>query len=196
MTPKEHKHLLRKKKIVLRNLLSPEYRLMKSTSLAIRGEKDIPFKMGMKIATFYPILSEVNVNLLVERIKKNGYVFCLPVIVNGKMVFRQYNHQEILVKAQFGTLSPPPSSPEIDPDLILMPLIAFDSNGNRIGYGKGHYDRAIADARLKRKDPYLVGIAFDIQETSNIKVEPTDIRLHAVLTENRFNQFNQSVAKI
>ncbi|MBY7648956.1 MAG: 5-formyltetrahydrofolate cyclo-ligase [Candidatus Liberibacter europaeus] len=189
MTPKEYKRLLRNKKIVLRNLLSPEYRHIRSVELSILGEKSIPLKQGMKIATFYPIKSEVNVTILVEKLKHKGCSFCLPSFKNEKMIFRQYTDPNNLVKTNFNILSPPLNYPEIDPDIILMPLIAFDSVGNRIGYGQGNYDSAIANARIKGKNPYLIGIAFDIQETSYIKTEPTDVRMHAILTESRFNQF-------
>ncbi|MBA5723646.1 5-formyltetrahydrofolate cyclo-ligase [Candidatus Liberibacter sp.] len=193
MTPKEHKAAIRKRKLLLRNLLSPEQHHTKSAALAIRGEKSIPFKLGMKIATFYPIHSEANVRLLTHKIKEKGFLFCLPTIEKGILVFRQYNTEDMLVKTDFGILGPPPNSPMVDPELIFVPLIAFDSYGNRIGYGRGYYDTAMARARLQGKDPYLVGIAFDLQETSYIMADSTDIRLHAILTESRFKQFSKSI---
>ncbi|WP_338064383.1 5-formyltetrahydrofolate cyclo-ligase [Candidatus Liberibacter solanacearum] len=175
---------------MIRNLLSTTYHHTRSVALATLGAKKIPLKNGMKIATFYPIQSEVNVKIFLEKIRNKGCSFCLPAIKGNKMIFRQYDDPKYLVKEKFGILSPPRHAQEINPDLILMPLVAFDSHGNRIGYGKGYYDHAIANARLEGENPYLVGIAFDVQETSYIKVESTDIRLHAILTESRFDQFN------
>ncbi|AHA27409.1 5-formyltetrahydrofolate cyclo-ligase [Candidatus Liberibacter americanus] len=193
MNRREKKHLLRKQKSVLRDLLSLKYRHSKSVALAILGEKKISIKPGMKIATFYPIKSEVNVNILVQKLKKKRCSFCMPSFKEDKMIFRQYTNKKNLVKSRFNILSPTINSPEIDPDIILIPLIAFDSVGNRIGYGKGNYDFAIANARLKGNNPYIVGIAFDIQETSYIQAEPNDIRMHAILTESRFCQFNNNI---
>ncbi|AGH16905.1 5-formyltetrahydrofolate cyclo-ligase [Candidatus Liberibacter asiaticus] len=190
MTPREHKNLIRKKKMIARNLLSPAYRHMKSISLADLGAKKIPLKKKTKIATFYPMQSEVNVNILVDKIAHKECSFCLPAITGNTMIFRQYENPTDLVKSAVGTLSPPSYAKEMSPDLILMPLIAFDLKGNRIGYGRGYYDRAIADIRLEGKNPYLLGIAFDMQETSCIQAEATDIRLHAILTESRFSQFS------
>ncbi|AKK20259.1 5-formyltetrahydrofolate cyclo-ligase [Candidatus Liberibacter africanus] len=190
MTLQEQKNLIRKEKKTMRDNLSYESRHEKSVALANIGAKEIPFKKGMKIAFFYPIHSEVNVNILIDKIKDREFSFCLPAITGNKMVFRQYENPKNLVKSSFGTLSPPSYYREINPDIILMPLLAFDSQGNRIGYGRGYYDRAIAGARLEGKNSYLVGVAFNIQETPCIRAESTDIRLHAILTESRFHQFS------
>ncbi|MEG8098749.1 5-formyltetrahydrofolate cyclo-ligase [Candidatus Liberibacter brunswickensis] len=191
MTLQEQKNMIRKEKKKIRDNLSPEERHKKSIALANIGIKAIKFKEDNQIAIFFPIQSEVNINMLVEKIKIKKCSFCLPEITDNKMVFRKYENPKKLVKSSFSILSPPSYTCEMSPDIILVPLVAFDSQGNRIGYGKGYYDRAIANERLKGKNPYLVGIAYDIQETSCIQVESTDIRLHAILTESRFKKFDK-----
>jgi len=77
---------------------------------------------------------------------------------------------------------PPLEAPEVDPDVLLVPLLAFDRNGNRLGYGAGYYDMTIA--ALRAKQPVVtVGIAFAAQEVDEVPTTPRDVRLDLVLTE-------------
>jgi 5-formyltetrahydrofolate cyclo-ligase len=77
----------------------------------------------------------------------------------------------------------------LDPTLMLVPLAAFDRRGHRIGYGAGHYDRAIARLHAKGLKPALIGIAFDCQEVGTVPNEPHDVRLDAILTESGLRTF-------
>ena len=72
-----------------------------------------------------------------------------------------------------------------------MPLSAFDGQGHRIGYGAGHYDRAIDRLRAKGRSPRLIGVAFDCQEVASVPAEPHDVALDAVLTESGFRIFKR-----
>ena len=87
----------------------------------------------------------------------------------------------------FGTSGPGPDAAVLDPDIMLVPLSAFDSTGHRIGYGAGHYDRAITRLHQKGLNPRLIGIAFDCQEVPSVPAEPHDVRLDAILTESGLN---------
>ncbi|AGA65214.1 5-formyltetrahydrofolate cyclo-ligase [Liberibacter crescens BT-1] len=190
MTPKEYKAALRKERLIIRDVLSSEEHREKSVAIAVHGEKSIKFNSGEVIAAFHPIRSEVNVILLVEKLRQKGAVLCLPVINRNSLIFRQYNEGAILIGTGFGTRGPKSNAPILNPKIILMPLAAFDSKGNRIGYGAGYYDTTVAEVRYKGQDPYLIGIAFDVQEVSFVPAEPTDIRLHAVLTESGLKYFH------
>jgi len=77
---------------------------------------------------------------------------------------------------------PPPEAPEVHPDVLLVPLLAFDRNGNRLGYGAGYYDMTIAALRAKKR-VVAVGIAFAAQEVDEVPTTPRDARLDLVLTE-------------
>ena len=81
----------------------------------------------------------------------------------------------------------------LDPDIMLVPLSAFDRMGHRIGYGAGYYDRAIDRLRAKGRAPKLIGIAFDCQEVASVPAEPHDVALDAMLTESGFRVFESGI---
>ena len=83
----------------------------------------------------------------------------MPVVEKRRMFFRRFDGEECLEPGVFGTSHPHAGQPVVDPDVIVAPLAAFDRRGGRIGYGAGHYDKAIADLRRAEK-PRLAGIAF------------------------------------
>lgn len=94
------------------------------------------------------------------------------------MIFRQWRSGEELLAGPYRILQPSPESPEVAPQLLLMPLLAFDRDFNRLGQGGGHYDRY-----LEHHDPKRVGVAWSVQELDDIPTEPTDVPLDALLTE-------------
>jgi 5-formyltetrahydrofolate cyclo-ligase len=77
--------------------------------------------------------------------------------------------------------------------LLLMPLSAFDARGNRLGYGAGHYDRAIARLRAKGKSPVLIGAAFSVQEAEALPAEDHDVALDMILTEQGLRSLSQAL---
>ena len=89
-------------------------------------------------------------------------------------------------------LDPGSQAVELDPTVMLMPLAAFDRMGNRIGYGAGHYDRAIARLHEKGQQPRLIGVAFDLQEVEQVPHEVHDVPLSAILTQSGFYQVPQN----
>jgi 5-formyltetrahydrofolate cyclo-ligase len=105
------------------------------------------------------------------------------------IVFRALVPGATLVPTGFGTFGPGQDAETLEPQIMLMPLAAFDAAGNRIGYGAGHYDRAIARLRENGRNPRLVGCAFSVQEVDLVPADPHDIRMHAVLTENGYRAF-------
>jgi 5-formyltetrahydrofolate cyclo-ligase len=99
------------------------------------------------------------------------------------MVFRRHAAGAPLAAGGFGTLAPPPDQPVRDPDLIVMPLVAFDRSGARLGHGRGFYDRVLADLHARGVTPMLVGIAFSVQEVRAIPAEAHDVPLDRIVTE-------------
>jgi 5-formyltetrahydrofolate cyclo-ligase len=90
--------------------------------------------------------------------------------------------------AGFGTMAPGPEAEELRPDVLLMPLAGFDRQGNRIGYGKGHYDTAISS--LEKSGPLLcIGLAFALQEVELVPAEGHDKPLAGILTEDGYRSF-------
>lgn len=145
----------------------------------------IGFKPGDIVSGFWPIRSEIDPRPLMEALAARGAIIALPAVIDRQtIVFRRHDPDMPLVAGSFGTMAPGPDADTLDPDLMLVPLSAFDDAGNRIGYGAGHYDRAIARLHAKGQSPRLVGLAFECQRVNRVPAEPHDVPLHTVLTEN------------
>ena len=129
---------------------------------------------------------------MLARCRERGARLCLPVVLDPEtIVFRDFVRGAELVDSGFGTSGPGPDAELLDPDMLLMPLSAFDATGNRLGYGAGHYDRAIARLRDKGRSPLLVGTAFSLQEAEKVPAEAHDVPLAMILTERGLRSFPQ-----
>lgn len=187
---KAAKAALREASLMRRDALTAEMRHAFSKEIAAHGEAAIAFSPGTIIAAFLPIRSEVDLQPLMHRLSERGAHLCLPVVLDRQTIcFRQWQPGTDLVSTGFGTRGPGPDAAVVDPDILLVPMSAFDNRGNRIGYGAGHYDRAIARLHEKGCNPTLIGIAFDCQEVANVPHEPHDVALHAILTESGYKNF-------
>jgi 5-formyltetrahydrofolate cyclo-ligase len=134
------------------------------------------------VGSYWPIRSEVDTRPLMEALLARGQDVALSQILHPHLSFRLWQPGDVLVKGGFGVREPGPDAPECFPVALLVPLVAFDRSGGRIGYGKGHFDRAIA--ALEDKHPVLtIGLAYAVQEIERVPVEPHDRRLDVVVTE-------------
>lgn len=136
------------------------------------------------VSGYWPIRSEADPRPLLDAVRVAGIAVALPILLDATVLrFRQWNVGALLMPAGFGTLGPGPDAPEVMPDVVLLPLAAFDRTGHRIGYGKGHYDRAIAWLAASARRPLLIGLAFSSQEVESVPAEPHDVALDAIVTE-------------
>jgi 5-formyltetrahydrofolate cyclo-ligase len=175
---------LREESMARRDAMSPGERAAASEVIAERAEPVIAGE-GPRIVSFYwSMRSECDPRPLINRLRRRGMAVALPCMTKEGIVFRQWNEGVPLHPATFGTSEPPPTAPAVNPDFIVLPLLGFDRLGNRLGYGKGHYDRAIAALRAKGHRPGLLGIAFAIQEVPSLPAQSHDVRLHWIATEN------------
>ena len=128
--------------------------------------------------------SEFDPRPLMHKLAAAGARLVLPVVIGrGKpLVMRRWDFGEPLVASSFGILEPRPEAPAADPDVLLVPLLAFDRSGHRIGYGAGYYDLSITLLRA-RKSIVAIGLAFAVQEIPTVPATPRDARLDLVLTE-------------
>jgi 5-formyltetrahydrofolate cyclo-ligase len=139
---------------------------------------------GRVVSGYWPIRSEADPRPLLERARAAGATVALPVLLDRETLrFRRWDAGVALAPAGFGTVGPPAHAVELVPDIIILPLSAFDRAGHRIGYGKGHYDRAVAAIVGSGARPLLVGLAFAVQEVDKVPFEPHDIPLDYILTE-------------
>nr|WP_210314706.1 5-formyltetrahydrofolate cyclo-ligase [Rhizobium sp. AQ_MP] len=187
---RELKAEIRRERLALRDAIQTDRRVEYSLTMAELAGDALSVEPGMIVSGFFPIRSEADIRPLMARLKARGARLCLPVVIDKETIaFRELVAGADLVDTGFGTRGPGPEAAVVDPDLLLVPLSAFDARGNRIGYGAGHYDRAIARLREKGRHPRLIGIAFDCQEVAEVPYEAHDVRLEAVLTESGLRTF-------
>lgn len=184
------KNLLRKEALARRDALDPQWRIEAALEMAETARRKIGVEPGQVVSGFWPVRSEVDIRPALFALTEAGARLCLPVILdNATIVFRELVRGAPLADAGFGTLGPGPEAAIVDPDLLLVPLAAFDARGHRIGYGAGHYDRAIARLREAGRQPRLIGVAFDCQEVPRVPDEAHDIVLPEILTESGLRRF-------
>lgn len=185
----EIKAEMRRVVLARRDGLTPAARAQASAQLAARAAAlgDID---GLAVSGFWPIRSEIDPRPLMSRLAAGGAALALPAIVDRQtIVFRRYDPDQPLQPSGFGTMAPPPDAETVAPDLLLAPLAAFDDFGNRLGYGAGHYDRAVAGLRRRGHRARLIGLAFAIQHVAAIPTGPHDVAMDGVLTENGLHGF-------
>jgi len=140
-------------------------------------------RYGPTVAVYLPIGSEIDPRPLISKLIEAGAELALPCIrEDGGMVYRAYQRGDMLEQKAFGLLEPNDSVPEVNPTLVITPLLGFDRSGNRLGYGKGHYDRALTKLRENGR-VFVCGLAFFDQEVESVPAEPHDVALDWVMTE-------------
>ncbi len=174
-----------------RDALPPEERAAAAETIAARA---FPLAVAGKIVSgFMPLKSELNPIPLMRKLADAGAQLVLPAIAgHGKpLIMRAYTFGDELARGQWGIREPKPEAAEVAPDILLVPLAAFDRAGHRIGYGAGYYDTTIAALRAKKKVTG-VGLAFAAQEISEVPSTPRDEALDLVLTEREVIDLRKS----
>jgi 5-formyltetrahydrofolate cyclo-ligase len=185
MISKALKAKLRSERLAARDAISGEDRIEKALMMAETGGSLIDLLPGQEVSGFFPIRSEVDVRPLMQKLKERGAKLCMPVVVDKHtIVFRELLAGAPMVSTGFGTFGPGEDARPVDPDIMLVPLAAFDRAGHRIGYGAGFYDRAISRLHEKGLRPRLIVVAFDCQEVDIIPAEDHDVAVDAILTES------------
>jgi len=152
----------------------------------------LPIGPGVIVSGFSPIRTEINPLPLMRRLSEAGARLALPVIAGkGKpLIMRAYAFGDRLEARTWGIREPADDAPEVDPDILIVPLAAFDRRGHRIGHGAGYYDMTIN--RLRGLKPIVaVGIAYAIQQVPEVPITPRDAALDLVLTENEVIDFRK-----
>jgi 5-formyltetrahydrofolate cyclo-ligase len=183
-TIEEAKAALRRQAIARRDALPADMRTAAAQAIATR-----PFPVaippGAIVSGFMPLKSEINPIPLLRNLAEAGARLALPAVAGkGKpLIMRAFAFGETLASGVWGIREPKPDAPQVDPDILIVPLLAFDRRGHRIGYGAGYYDMTITALRAL-KAIVAVGIAFAAQEIADVPNTPRDARLDLVLTEN------------
>ncbi|MEO7365412.1 MAG: 5-formyltetrahydrofolate cyclo-ligase [Sphingomicrobium sp.] len=143
---------------------------------------------GSKVVAGYsPLGSEISPLLAMEEARAVGAIVAFPAFGDPAKPFR-FLAGDPAAGGPFGILQPKPSAPAVEPDLILVPLIAVDRRGTRLGRGKGHYDRVLAP--LRRKGARLIGVGWTIQRLDeDIPRDPWDVAMDGFVSPGGFEQF-------
>lgn len=175
------KSRLREQMLAIRAACNPAL----GAALADHIMRDCPPPPGAKVAAFISLPGEISTAPILTTLAARGHEICLPYTPKRGLAleFRAWHPGDALHPGRFGTVHP--EGPVMVPDFILVPLLAFDATGNRLGYGGGYYDRTLASL----PQAYRLGVAFAAQEMPHIPTTPTDIKLHAIATEQEVRIF-------
>jgi 5-formyltetrahydrofolate cyclo-ligase len=187
--PEQRKAVLRRAALARRDVLPPSERMQAAFAVAARG---LPVEVtpGTVVSGFSPLKSEISPLPLLRRIADAGASLALPVVVGRgqPLIMRAWSFGAPLVSGVWGIREPPAEAPEVFPDILIVPLLAFDRRGHRIGYGAGYYDMTIT--RLRAIKPVTaIGVAFATQEIAAVPATPRDAALDVVLTEREAISF-------
>jgi 5-formyltetrahydrofolate cyclo-ligase len=177
------KSIIRKDALLRRDALPAAERARAAEAIAVRAFP-LAIDPGRIVSGFSPLKTEINPIPLMRRLADAGAELALPVVAGkGKpLIMRAWRFGEPLNSGVWGIREPKADAPEVAPDILLVPLLAFDREGHRIGYGAGYYDMTIGKLRAM-KPVVAIGIAFAAQEIASVPVTPRDARLDLVLTE-------------
>lgn len=177
------KAALRRQALLRRDALSPAERERASMTIVERLAALATERGVRAIGATSPIRSEADVLPLLAVAAKRGANTGLPSMEGDRLTFREWRPGDDRTIGAFGVAEPVANAPPFTPDLVVLPLAAFDRRGGRLGYGKGHFDRALGALIDSGERPLLVGAAFAVQEVPEIPVEPHDVALDVVVTE-------------
>jgi 5-formyltetrahydrofolate cyclo-ligase len=174
-----------------RDGMSNEQRAAAAEAIAARG-LPVKLKSGAVVAGYSPIRNEIDPFPLMQTLAATGARLALPVVpARGKsLFFRAWSPNDRLMLGPLGILEPSPAAAELVPDIVLVPLAAFDRAGHRIGYGAGHYDFTLA--HLHRRKTLAIGLAFAAQQIPAVPAAAHDVMLDLVLTENETIDFRSA----
>lgn len=153
-------------------------------ALANRFPEALLPEAGQVMSAYAPFGDEIEPGGVMARARARGAQLALPVVVakGEPLVFRAWDFGAPLEPGVWDIPAPPPSAPELEPDVLLVPLLGFDQFGGRLGYGGGFYDRTLRGLRAK-KPVVAIGVAYEAQRLFEVPTGPQDEPLDWIVTE-------------
>ena len=137
------------------------------------------------VAGYHPVRGELDIYPTMMRLSDRGFRLCLPVIeaADKPLFFRRWQAGIVMEKGRYGIDIPPIGTPVLKPDVVIVPLVAFDRKGNRLGYGAGYYDRTLE--KLREMQPFLqvIGVGYSVQEVEGFEAGIHDQKMDVIVTE-------------
>ena len=188
----QQKQALRAKARARRRQLTTSSRAVAVDAALTHLRGSLPLADISCVAAYWPLADEFDARPMLQALHRDGHACVLPVVVARArpLIFRLWQPDMELQQGGFGVFAPPASAPARRPDLLLVPLLAFDAVGYRLGYGGGYYDRTLAALRTDGEGgPSAIGLAFAGQEVVHVPHGPGDQQLDGILTEAEFRRF-------
>jgi 5-formyltetrahydrofolate cyclo-ligase len=182
----DDKRTLRSAMLAWRGALAEDERRAAAERLLATWRRETPFATPAIVSGFWPIKEEIDIRPLMIELFNTGCQMALPVVQGrGKpLLFRAWRPGDPLEAGVFGTLQPSARRETVEPDALLVPLLACDEAGWRLGYGGGFYDRTLGGLRARRQVT-AVGVGFDPQLVPEVPHGPDDQSLDWLLTDRR-----------
>jgi 5-formyltetrahydrofolate cyclo-ligase len=193
MTIADLKAVLRRSVMARRRDVHHARHLQAGGVLAERVFAEVPAAQN-RVAGYWPLGEEIDCRPALISLQAGGAAIGLPVVAGqGQvLIFRAWQPGDVLESGPFGTSHPTNRAPLLIPTVLLLPVLAYDSSGHRLGYGAGYYDRTVA--ALRRDHSILsIGIAYDEQEVDQVPADDHDQKMDAVITDKRALWFNPAV---
>jgi 5-formyltetrahydrofolate cyclo-ligase len=164
--------------------LSPEQTALFDAQIASLFLKSQSFMPQSSIACYIPLKGEVSCKSIMQTLVGQGHNICLPAVTGREdaLVFRQYRPGDKLERGMMGAFEAAHTARQMIPDVLIVPMLGFTRAKHRLGYGTGFYDRTL-ELFQQTKHVKTIGVAYGIQETDELEVEPHDIALDIIITE-------------
>jgi len=193
-TTAKDKRLLRRKMRARRLQLTQTEQSSAALDLLRQFSRTSIFRNAVRIACYYPNDGEIDPRPIIEYIWRSGKQCFLPIVVHRRLPLRfsRYQRRYPLRENPYGILEPVVHRRDLvtahNLELILVPLVAFDRNGSRLGMGAGLYDRTLSFLRTRKlwRAPLIIGVAHAFQEVDCLPKAPWDVHLHGIVTEKSF----------
>ena len=154
----------------------------------------IPVAPSATVAGYVAKGDEADPSVLIDILSGHGCTIALPRVTgdNEPLAFAAWKRGEPLVAGPFNIKEPRASAPVVTPDIIIVPLLAYDATGHRLGYGGGYYDRTLALLRSRNPSILAIGLAFGAQEVTHLAHEPNDQALDWIVTERGATDYRKT----
>ena len=145
---------------------------------------------GAIVSGYWPLANEFDPRPAMARLAGRGHPLALPRVQGwGRpLAFHAWRPGDPLLAGPFQVREPSADAPVVDPRVLLVPLLAFDRAGRRLGYGAGYYDMVLSELRARNPAPFAIGVAFAAQEVDEVPTGPRDQSLDAVVTERHVHR--------
>jgi len=183
---KVRKAALRTSMLEHRAAIAATYRETAAVAVAGHVETLLCALPARVISAYWPLDDELDPRPCLSRLAAAGHVLALPRMRGREapLAFHRWYPDEPLIEGRFKVMEPSSDAPEVEPAVVLAPLLAFDRHGRRLGYGKGFYDRTLAGLRARDPGMLAVGLGLAAQEADEVPADDSDERLDAIVTEN------------